>query len=434
MGRGGLISKTSMKTLIYLLRKKTNREGKSPLYLRFTENTIRAEVFTNIYVYPSEWDNDNKIITGNDTEARVNNNRLTYIQLEADRIIEEYTEKNEYLSVNQAKELLQNIIDSDKSRKGQKKATTFLEILQLYIEHQKENIGKPKIDGGITEETYKTYLYRQKRIKEFLSSEKLTNIKPENADKALIAKFTSWAKAPERSFQHSHIVKHIKLFKTVSKFALENQLSMQNQLLAVKVKYLPKPKVFLTQAEIRKILNHNFASKRLQEVADTFIVQCYTGFSYVDLMQFNTKEHVKTLDDGTLWIKYQRQKSEIRALLPLFSEVARLMKKYDGKLPQISNQKYNAYIKEIADIVGIDKCVTTHTARKSCGTITLNAGFSLESVSRMLGHASVKTTEKLYTEVLEERMIKESAKSTMFSSSLTTNYNQGSLFDTKKAV
>ncbi|MCU0423560.1 MAG: site-specific integrase [Bacteroidia bacterium] len=408
-----------MKTLIYLLRKKTNKEGKSPLYLRFTENTIRAEVFTNIYVHPLEWDNDNKIITGNDTAARVNNNRLTHIQLEADRIIEEYAGKNEYLTVNQAKEL---------------KATTFLEILQLYIENQKENIGKPKIDGGITEETYKTYLYRQKRIKEFLASEKLTNIKPENADKALIAKFTTWSKAPERSFQHSHIVKHIKLFKTVSKYALENQLSLQNQLLAVKVKYQPKPKVFLTQVEIRKIMNHTFASKRLQEVADTFIVQCYTGFSYVDLMQFNTQEHVQTLDDGTLWIKYQRQKSEIRALLPLFSEVARLMKKYNGKLPHISNQKYNAYIKEVADIVGIDKCVTTHTARKSCGTITLNAGFSLESVSRMLGHASVKTTEKLYTEVLEERMIKESAKSTMFSSSLTTNYNQGTLFDQKKAV
>jgi site-specific recombinase XerD len=418
-----------MNTLIYLLRKKKNKEGKSPLYLRFTEDGVRAEVFTNLYVFPEEWDNDNKIIVGSGTETRLNSNRLTFIQLEAEKLIESYFERNEFLSVQQAKEALEILINGDKPKqKQQKKIPSFLDILQLYIDYQKSNIGKPSIDGGIVEETYKTYLYRQKRIKEFLSISHLTGVRPENVDKTLITKFTMWAREPKQNFEHSHINKHIKLFKTISKYAFENNISVQNSLMSLKVKETVKQMVFLSQAELRKIMVHTFASVRLQEVADIFIVQCYTGFSYVDLMQFDHLKHVKTLDDGTLWIKYQRQKSEVRALLPLFSEVARMMQKYNGQLPQISNQKYNAYLKEIADIVGIDKHLTTHIARKSCGTITLNAGFSLESVSRMLGHASIKTTEKLYAEVLEERMIKECAKSTAFSSSISTTYNQNNLF------
>lgn len=419
-----------MKTLIYLLRKKRNKDGKSPLYLRFTEDGVRAEVFTNIYVFPDEWDNENKQIIGNDTEIRLSSNRLTSIQLEAEKLIDGYCHRGEFLSVQVAKETLENILNEDKPhQKQQKKIPTFLEALQLYIQAQKLNIGKPKVDGGIVEETFKTYLYRQKRIKEFLVAVHLSGVRPESVNKELIAKFTAWARDPKQAFEHSHINKHIKLFKTVSRFAFESHISPQNSLLGLRIKEVKKANVFLSMVDLRKIMSHSFASNRLQEVADIFIVQCYTGFSYIDLMQFDVLKHLKRLDDGSVWIKYEREKSEIRALLPLFSEVSRILKKYDGKLPHITNQKYNAYIKEVAEIVGIEKHLTTHMARKSCGTITLNAGFSLESVSRMLGHASIKTTEKLYAEVLEERMIKESAKSTMFSSSITVNFNQETLFD-----
>ena len=126
--------------------------------------------------------------------------------------------------------------------------------------------------------------------------------------------------------------------------------------------------------------------------------QAYTGLAYVDLFDFDYSKHVKIIS-GKKMIFKGRIKSKVEAVLPLFPVAEIILKKYHYNLPVITNQKYNAYIKEIADIVGIYKPLTTHTARKTFGMITLNGGFSLPTVSKMLGHTGVKITQSTYAQI-----------------------------------
>lgn len=114
--------------------------------------------------------------------------------------------------------------------------------------------------------------------------------------------------------------------------------------------------------------------------------------------------------DGAYWIRKERQKSSELALLPLFPKAKEIIEKYDHKLPLISNQKYNEYLKEVAHLVGITKHLTTHTFRKTAAQIWIDAGISAETVARMMGHANSKMTLSRYANVSEKRISEEISK------------------------
>jgi site-specific recombinase XerD len=147
------------------------------------------------------------------------------------------------------------------------------------------------------------------------------------------------------------------------------------------------------------IIGKKFALKRLELVRDIFVFSCYTGLAYIDVKNLRQK-HIRTSFDGNLWVMTKRQKTDVQSNIPLLDVAKQILEKYKGTLPDekvlpiLSNQKMNAYLKEIGDLCGIEQNLTFHLARHTFGTtVTLAKGVPIETVSKMLGHTNIKTTQ-----------------------------------------
>jgi len=155
----------------------------------------------------------------------------------------------------------------------------------------------------------------------------------------------------------------------------------------------------LTLEEIRIIRAKEFPTDRLNNIRDMFILQCYTGLAFKDMSSLSAKD-IKVDKDGKEWIMKARTKTGVTAFIPVLPVVKEILEKHNYLLPTPSNQKYNAYLKEIQEVCGIQKTLHSHLARHTCGTILLNAGLDMVSVSRILGHSSSKITESVYAKLL----------------------------------
>lgn len=160
----------------------------------------------------------------------------------------------------------------------------------------------------------------------------------------------------------------------------------------------------LTPEELEKIMNVELQTDSLRNVRDVFVFQTYTCLSYRDLQDFDVKkvEEVK----GKKVYTGMRGKTGIPFTIPLLAPALEVLRRYKGKLPLISNVKYNLYLKEVAKAAGIDKPVTTHWARHTGATLLLNQGVPMEIVSKVCGHSSIKMTEKIYAKLLDETVVK----------------------------
>jgi len=165
--------------------------------------------------------------------------------------------------------------------------------------------------------------------------------------------------------------------------------------------------------ELKKLEKVNLGVERLNMVRDMFVFSCYTGLAYVDLMKLNEDTHVTVGIDQRQWIKTTRQKSDEAVIVPILPAAKVILARYRGNIralandtvfPKISNQKVNAYLKEIAKDLGIKKTLTFHVARHTFATtVTLSNGVPIETVSKMLGHTKISTTQ-IYARVLEKKV------------------------------
>jgi integrase len=179
-----------------------------------------------------------------------------------------------------------------------------------------------------------------------------------------------------------------------------------------KTSYRNPVRQVLTQEELYVLINKELTIERLAEVRDVFIFCCFTGFAYGDIYNFEQGDEEIGID-GNTWLSTQRQKTGVRERVPLLPIALRIVEKYKTNeycirnnklLPVNSNQRYNAYLQEIAIICGIKKKLTTHIARHTFATtVTLANGVPIETVSAMLGHTSIKTTQ-IYAKVLEKKV------------------------------
>lgn len=150
------------------------------------------------------------------------------------------------------------------------------------------------------------------------------------------------------------------------------------------------------------IANKDFGIPRLNQVRDLFVFAANTALSYCDLAAVK-REDIQT-DGDVMYLKKKRGKTGVTYILPLNDTAIRLLEKYDFELPVISNQRYNSYLKEVADICGIRKTLTTHLARHTAATLMLNAGIAIEIVSKILGHSNTKITQH-YAKLLDKTVI-----------------------------
>jgi integrase len=182
--------------------------------------------------------------------------------------------------------------------------------------------------------------------------------------------------------------------------------------IAHKAKFIKVEREFLSKDELFKIENKNFSIERLDYVKDLFIFSCYTGLAYIDVTRL-TPNNIQKGIDGLNWIYTTRKKTLNPVRVPILQQVVKIIEKYKEHsrakvtgtiFPIISNQKLNSYLKEIADLCGINKNLTFHLARHTFATtIALTNGVPIESVSKMLGHSDLRTTQ-IYAKVVERKI------------------------------
>jgi integrase len=193
---------------------------------------------------------------------------------------------------------------------------------------------------------------------------------------------------------------------------LANEWLDKNPFANYKSKVKEVERVYLTEEEIQSIIGKDFKTDRLSLVRDIFLFSCFTGLAYIDVKNL-TKSHISFGIDGEKWIFTHRQKTESGSKIPILPVTQMIIDKYEnhpqcineGKLlPILSNQKMNAYLKEIAGVCEIEKELTFHIARHTFATtVTLTNGVPIESVSKMLGHKNLRTTQH-YAKVLDRKV------------------------------
>lgn len=213
------------------------------------------------------------------------------------------------------------------------------------------------------------------------------------------------------------IMKHIERFKKMINLACRVEWLQRDPFEKYQLKFDRVEKGFLTADELAALEHKRFLLPRLDVVKDIFIFACYTGLAFVDVMAL-TQENLVKGQDGELWIKTFRQKTTIPVSVPILNQPERLLEKYKGNLrasvngtifPKLSNQKMNSYLKELAELCGIRKVLTFHMARHTFATtVTLVNGVPVETVSKLLGHTTMRSTQ-VYAKVIEKKVSEDIA-------------------------
>lgn len=382
----------------YAKSTKANSKGLLPIYVRLTIEGKRFEYSTKKFIDSSKWSPELSKMKGNSEEARSINSLLDFTR---NRINEIHFELlKEFKSIN---------IDEFKNRLFGNKERERL-LIPIFEEHNrkiKELIGLEYAAG-----TYERYVTSLKHTKDFLSWKYNTSdIAIDKIDHAFITEYEFYLRS-QRKCANNTTVKYIKNFQKIINQCLDNKWINENPFVNYKCKLKEVVRDFLDENEIEEIINKDIQIERLEVVRDIFIFSCFTGLAYIDVKQLS-HENISIGIDGEKWIIKNRQKTDTTSRIPLLPIALDILKKYKDHplcvnenrlLPILSNQRMNSYLKEIATICNIKKELTFHIARHTFATtVTLTNGVPLESVSKMLGHSSIKPTQH-YAKIVDKKI------------------------------
>ena len=271
--------------------------------------------------------------------------------------------------------------------------TTSYTIDDLFTEYLK--ILKKRVGVNLTAAVYRKYeIVRDLFYGSISNTKQVTEI-----TNGVIANF--YAELNRKYESTTSAAMMVKL-KTIITYALDNGKLKINPFNSIKISKRTKEVEYLTLDEIQAIKSKSF-NGRLEKVRDLFLFQCFTGLAYADMANL-TKEDFQ-FNGNQIFIKKCRVKTGISYLTVLIDEAVEIIKKYNFELPVLSNQKYNSYLKEIADLCGITKPMHTHIGRHTFATYMLNKGVSIEVVAKMLGHSNIKQTQH-YSKLVDKTVFR----------------------------
>lgn len=384
--------------LFYAKKSKTKSNLRVPIYLRITVNGKRAEFSTGKDVEISKWSSTQNRLKGNSEEARAINKYLDILQSNVLILENKLAMSRESFGAIDIKNLLTGA------------NTTERYLIPIFEEHNskiEKLLGKEYAPATL--KNFKTCLAH---LKEFLwKFHKKSDIDIQKLEPSFLNDFDFFLRS-KPNINNNSAVKHTKNLSKILKLCYQNNWIEKDLVIFYKGKFQEVNVNFLSEKEIKTIKNKDFIGSGLNIVRDIFIFSCYTGLAYIDIFNL-TKEQITIDVDRNFWIMTNRQKTGTNSNIPLLPIAEEIIRKYEnhplvsnsGKLlPVFSNQKINEYLKTIADNCNINKKLTFHCARHTFATtITLSNNVPIESVSKMLGHKSIKTTQH-YAKILDSKV------------------------------
>jgi len=390
--------RVTLSLLFFVKRTKLLRNGEAPVYMRITVKGKRLELSINRGVELNKWSSVKGAAIGNTKEAKLLNRYIEAIRTQLHSHIQLLREGDKPISAQSIKNKYLGIEDKEET------------ILELYKEH---NESATKLIGiDYVADSVQRHITTYKHLEVFLQKKyNVKDIEVKYIDHKFISDLIMYYKV-DKGIGHNTTMKYLKNLKKIIRIAIAQGVITRDPFLNIKMKTKQKERDFLSDEELNTIINHKFSVERLEQVKDAFLFSCFTGLAHADLKRL-TPDNIQIGTDGAKWIKTHRKKTNGVSNIPLLPITAMLIKKYKNHphclikgvlLPVLSNQKMNAYLKEIADVCGIEKNLTSHIARHTFATtVTLNNDVPIETVSKMLGHSSIKMT-KIYAKLLDKKV------------------------------
>lgn len=384
-------------SILFLLQKaKVNQQGKCPLRCRITFQQDRKEFSVGLFINPNYWNSKQQ-------KAKPPNDESIFINSQLSLIKNEINQAFLFLQVSSSDFNIEDIYSQYKGHAPKKDKS----IIQLFQEHNE------KMEKLVGKEYSIATLWKFKQARELLKGfmkfhYNRNDYEFKDLDLRFIQEYEFYLKT-EKSLALATTNKMIQRFRKIVKIAISQDVLNKDPFIAYKVKHVKKEIIYLTTEELSKLEKYQFKAERLQIVADMFIFCCYTGLAYNEMANLEKSHIVKGFDDNE-WINMKRAKTQQTLSIPLLNKSKMMIEKYENAdevkvLPSISNQKFNGYLKEIADIVGIDKRLTHHLGRRTFATtVLLYNDVPMEIVSELLGHSKITITQESYAKVVNKKV------------------------------
>jgi len=388
-------------SILFLLRRnKANIKGLCPIECRITLDKQRKPFSTGIFINPEYWNASKQ-------KAHPPNKGNNQVNTQLSLIKQEINQAFLFLQV-QDKEFSVDDIYTQFKGENVKLDKSIKEMFQLHIKKQEKLIGI-----STTKVSVAKFYQTQAHVLSFIKKKyNRSDYLLKDMTMAFITEFEFYLKT-EKRFMQNTIYKTLQRFRQIVKLSVALDYLPKDPFLLYKGKKPKKEIVFLSKDELRNLEQHQFASERLQQVADMFIFCCYTGLAYTEMATLKVS-NIQTGFDENKWLYIRRQKTKKSYEVPLLTKASDILDKYrteDQLLPVVSNQRFNSYLKEIAEIVGIDKILTHHIARKTfASTILLFNNVPMEIVSELLGHSEIGITQQHYAKIVKEKVSEEMSK------------------------
>ncbi|WP_299324183.1 site-specific integrase [uncultured Maribacter sp.] len=387
-------------SILFWVNLSRTKNGEASLYARITVNGKRAAISLNRKVLIANWDSDRNKAKGTGQKSRILN---TYLDETFNQLFQAYQDlKSEHKEIT-ARSIKARFLGLDEINRS---------VMDIICYHNEDMKGKLKWG------TQKNYFTTQRYISNFiLKAYNSTDMFLKELDYDFIIRFEKYLRAyiPQdhhKKLGNNTVMKHIERLRKLINLSFKLGWMVSDPFANFHAKFIKTERGFLSLLELQEIEKKNFTIPRLQLVRDLFVFSCYTSLSYIDAINLSA-DNIRIGIDGELWIYYNREKTTKPIHIPLLPKALDIIEKYrdnqkailQGRVfPKISNQKLNSYLKEIADVCGIEKNLTFHIARHTFATtVTLSNGMPIETVSKLLGHSKIATTQ-IYAKVIERKV------------------------------
>ena len=400
-------------SILIWANKSKSSENFAPLFARVTVNGKRAEISLKKKVDLLKWDAKSALYKGNNEEARTINAYVNQVKSDLFKLFTQMQMLDKFITAETIK--LQYI-------GGGEERKTILQVFDYHNSQMEKVVGIDVVPATLVK--FKTI---RSKIAAFIKYQyKKSDVFLEELSHLFITNFEYYLKTVEH-IQHNTTMKYIQNTKKIIHLSVRNGWLTRNPFEDYRCSFRKVDRNVLTDEELQLLESKTFKIARLQLVKDLFVFSCYTGLAYIDVMDL-TRTNLSIGIDGEQWIFTQRHKTGEKVRVPVLPKAKEILDIYknnpacinqDRLLPKMSNQKLNAYLKEIADLCSFDKNLTFHLARHTFATtVTLSNGVPIETVSKLLGHSNIKTTQ-IYAKVIEKKVSEDM-------SSLKSKLNQRS--------
>ena len=387
--------------MFYIRRDKTNKKGEAPVFMRLTINGERADASIKRFIEPHAWNSakgkaNEKSRGGKDLNLYLDAISANILRIQRDLELDK-------------KEVSAQIILNRYLGKEQSDRHTLMEVFRAHNEKCRALSGISLAPATVIR--YETTL---RLTEEFLQKNyKKEDCYLDEVTNQFIEDFEFFLKTVRRCC-HNTTTKYLLNFKKIIRIALAKGWMKKDPFAQVHFHFEPVEREFLEKQELKAMLNKEITITRLAQVRDIFCFCCLTGLAFTDVQQLKA-EHLVADIHGKIWIRKARQKTKNMCNIPLLEEAQKIIDRYRDHpycqthgvlLPVCSNQKMNSYLKELADICGIRKNLSTHCARHTFATLTLASGATIDNVAKMLGHANVNMTRR-YAKVLDSSIMRD---------------------------